>query len=351
MNLILFWLGEVFPGAAEESKQAFCDALRGDAGEEVRASVRFGPEDFRVAHALQVLGAESGEELRIGVINVGVGRAKVFWSADANGDRPLAAGAEGAFLRFDIGKLVVAPPRPRVDLLLAFPRPQVLKWLLPVVTQMGVTRIIITSSTLVPRTYWMSRKKSGLTHKVFYDQLIFGMQQGAYPQLPDVVFEPKLKAYLEGKMDEEYPADRWARLLCDLGDFPSIREGIDEVLGRGSGGAKRARREEGGEPGAEQSGAQGSIDGVLLAIGPERGWTIQEQELFQARGVGVVSMGPPILRTDVACIASIGIAGERLRELMATGAHAPAAAAAQEEGERVLLAAPPLVLPEEKDLK
>jgi 16S rRNA (uracil1498-N3)-methyltransferase len=48
-------------------------------------------------------------------------------------------------------------------------------------------------------------------------------------------------------------------------------------------------------------------DDVLLAIGPEGGWTQDEPELFRANGWISVSLGPTILRAETAAIAATAI--------------------------------------------
>jgi RsmE family RNA methyltransferase len=45
---------------------------------------------------------------------------------------------------------------------------------------------------------------------------------------------------------------------------------------------------------------------ITLAIGPEGGWIEREVETFAARGFAVVSLGAPILRTEVALAAALG---------------------------------------------
>jgi 16S rRNA (uracil1498-N3)-methyltransferase len=51
---------------------------------------------------------------------------------------------------------------------------------------------------------------------------------------------------------------------------------------------------------------------VLIAIGPEGGWTPFELEWLQAHGFAACSAGPRILRTDTACLALLALAHDAL---------------------------------------
>ncbi len=51
---------------------------------------------------------------------------------------------------------------------------------------------------------------------------------------------------------------------------------------------------------------------VILAVGPEGGWTAGELESFRRAGWTLASLGPTILRAETAAIVALGIAAERL---------------------------------------
>ncbi len=57
-------------------------------------------------------------------------------------------------------------------------------------------------------------------------------------------------------------------------------------------------------------GADGS--GITLAVGPEGGWTIEEEELFARNAWQAVSLGPRILRAETAVVAGTAIAASAL---------------------------------------
>jgi 16S rRNA (uracil1498-N3)-methyltransferase len=46
---------------------------------------------------------------------------------------------------------------------------------------------------------------------------------------------------------------------------------------------------------------------LLLLIGPEGGWTVQEEQAMRARGLTAVALGTTILRVETACIAAAAI--------------------------------------------
>jgi len=53
---------------------------------------------------------------------------------------------------------------------------------------------------------------------------------------------------------------------------------------------------------------------VVLAVGPERGWSDRERELFEKAGFLRLSMGERPLRTETACVAAAALAMEKIEE-------------------------------------
>ena len=101
-------------------------------------------DDGRVKHVKKILKVEDGKTLRIGVVDAGIEEdAVVKWQAD--GALKLAIPGDGSHL--------VAPypdsHRPRVDLLIALPRPSNIASFLHVAAQMGVNNIILCNAKKV----------------------------------------------------------------------------------------------------------------------------------------------------------------------------------------------------------
>ena len=53
---------------------------------------------------------------------------------------------------------------------------------------------------------------------------------------------------------------------------------------------------------------------AVLAVGPERGWSDRERDLFEKAGFLRLSMGSRALRTETACIAAAALAMEKIEE-------------------------------------
>jgi 16S rRNA (uracil1498-N3)-methyltransferase len=222
------------------------------------------------AHVLGVLRAEPGRSLRVGLLNGPIGEA-VVEHADA------AAGVVTVRCAFE----AAAPPRPRVDLALALPRPKVLKRLWPALAALGVGRIWILNAARVERVYFDTHV---LDPAFLRARLIEGLEQAGDTRLPEVTVHRRLKPWIEDGVPALDPAPSAMRLLDP---------GADGRLTTSLAGLPADGR-------------------VLLALGPEGGWVDYERALFLAHGFMPVRMGPRVLRSDTACLAALALAHDAL---------------------------------------
>jgi 16S rRNA (uracil1498-N3)-methyltransferase len=223
----------------------------------------------RAEHIRTVLKASAGKRLRIGLLNGPKGCGTV----------ESVIGRE-VVLRCEFEQEL--PLRPAVDLLLALPRPKVMKRLWAQIAALGVGRIFLTNAEKVERYYFDSH----VLEPDFYTALLIeGLQQAGDTLLPEVRILKELKPFLEDEFDSLFP-DPGLRLLAD----PSGASPFSQALAEGS--ASRAQR-------------------ICLAVGPEGGWTPYELELFASRGFRVFHAGERILRCDTACIALLGMTSIR----------------------------------------
>ena len=219
----------------------------------------------RAEHIRSVLKATPGKTLRIGLLNGPKGCGTVE-----------SVSGQEVVMRCEFEERI--PPRPAIDLLLALPRPKVMKRLWAQLAALGVGRIILTNAEKVERYYFDSH----ILEPDFYNaRLIEGLQQAGDTLLPEVRIIKELKPFLEDELDAIFP-NPGARLLAD----PSGEQNIFQCL----------------ESVAPQR--------CCLAVGPEGGWTPYELELFAAHGFQIFNAGSRILRTDTACVALLSMVSE-----------------------------------------
>ena len=222
--------------------------------------------DERAAHIREVLRAEVGQTLRTGWVD-GFAGASTLLEIDANSVR----------LQPDHTQ---AMPEPWFDLLLAMPRPKVLKRLWPQLAALGVGRVVLLNAGKVEKCYFSSQ---WLDPAYYRPLLIEGLTQAGLTRLPEVLVRARFKPFVEDELDTLFRQS--LRLLA----HPGPRGAMPKVRGE-------AR--------------------PLLAVGPEGGWTDYELRMLQARGFRLFSLGDRTLRTDTACIALISVL-----EFMATEAN------------------------------
>lgn len=265
----------------------------------VGVEVRLPASDPRAHHTRNVIKTKVGATLRVGVIGGGIGYASVRWDGAAGAGAEAAAaggpkrkkrkqkhggGAEqwGLIVRF--GRLEPGPVMPNVHILLAHPRPKVMAKLWSILAQLGVRQIVVVNSEKVDKQYWHS-DRSCVREERRFPLLAEGLQQGGHTCLPEVRVERFFKPFVQDRLDEAFPKGM-VRLLCDLGEYPSIRECVTS-------------------PAA-------AAHGVVLAIGPEGGWTQREVDLLRSKGFRGVSIGRVIMRVDVAAISAVALAADQL---------------------------------------
>ncbi|MDZ8117166.1 16S rRNA (uracil(1498)-N(3))-methyltransferase [Pontiella agarivorans] len=220
--------------------------------------------DARAKHIRKVLKAAPGKSLRVGVVNGPLGHG-VVERIDSE-DVELVCSFEKSL-----------PARPKVDLLLAMPRPKVLKRLWAQFAALGVGKIVLLRAGKVERCYFDSH----VIEPDFYVNLLLeGLQQARCTHLPEVQIEPLFKPYIEDRFANDF-SEHW-KLLAD----PS--------------GKKRIRDFQ------CPDGAQRTV----LAVGPEGGWTDYELEMLRGKGFALLGMGDRILRTDTAVVGLLSLLHE-----------------------------------------
>jgi 16S rRNA (uracil1498-N3)-methyltransferase len=212
--------------------------------------------DARATHLLKVLHVTRGQTVRVGWIDGPLGTGTVESVTDGRVTMQCVFEAD-------------APLRPRVDVLLALPRPKVMRRLWAQFAALGVGQIILTNASRVERDYFDTHV---LTKACYRPLLIEGLQQARDTRLPQVSVHRQFKILVEDRLDVLFPSG--VRLVADPSGSTSIANALAGRDGR-----------------------------VLLAIGPEGGWNDFELRLLETRGFTPVGLGPRTLRVDTACVA------------------------------------------------
>jgi len=206
--------------------------------------------DRRLTHIQDVHRAEAGETLRVGLLGGAMG--------------------QGRLLRLEVGEaeleIVLTQPPPAklpITLLLALPRPKMLRRVLQTVACMGVPRLILLNSYRVEKSFWQT---PFLEPEAIREQLLLGLEQARDTVLPEVSIEKRFKPFVEDRLPQLAAGTRG--LVGHPGDYPSCPRAVTEP--------------------------------VTLAIGPEGGWIPYEVEKLTEAGLQPVQLGERILRVETA---------------------------------------------------
>jgi RsmE family RNA methyltransferase len=212
--------------------------------------------DARATHLLEVLRVTPGQPVRVGLLDGPFGTGTIEAVSDSSVTMRCVFETE-------------TPSLPRVDVLLALPRPKVMRRLWAQLAAIGVGQIILTNASRVERDYFDTHI---VTEASYRPLLIEGLQQARDTRLPQVSIHRQFRILVEDHLAHLFPSGM--RLVADPSGTASISNALTGREGR-----------------------------VLLAIGPEGGWNDFELTLLEAHGFTRVSLGRRTLRVDTACIA------------------------------------------------
>ncbi|HEX5277320.1 MAG TPA: 16S rRNA (uracil(1498)-N(3))-methyltransferase [Fluviicoccus sp.] len=210
----------------------------------------------RLRHVREVHRAEPGQTLRLGMVNGLLGEGVLLEQTPER-------------LLFSLQLDQSPPPRLPLTLLLALPRPKMLKRILQTVATMGVSRLVLMNSYRVEKSFWDS---PSLQPDAIREELLLGLEQGRDTVLPEVQLEKRFKPFVEDRL-------------------PALASGSRCLVAH---------------PGASAA-CPVALDGpVTLVIGPEGGFIPYEVDMLARQGFEPVNLGPRILRVETAVTSLIG---------------------------------------------
>jgi len=207
--------------------------------------------DRRFVHIQEILKAQCDQNLTVGKINGLMGQGTIISKkTDA--------------IELEV-KLDGKPPEPLpLTLILALPRPPMLKRILFSAAMLGVKKMIILNFNRVEKSLWNS---SSLKPQAIEEQLILGLEQAKDTVMPEVILKKGFKPFVEDEL-------------------PNLIKGkLSLVAHPGSSAVILS-------PKGEES------QSIVLIIGPEGGIVNYEINQLKAAGCKLIDLGPRILRTE-----------------------------------------------------
>ena len=140
--------------------------------------------DRRLVHMQEVHRAVVGDNLRVGRIGGLMGNAQLL---------RLEAGEAELHVSFD----QPPPTKLPLTLLLALPRPKMLRRVLQTVAAMGVPKVVLVNSYRVEKSFWQT---PFLEPEAVREQLILGLEQARDTVLPEISIEKRFKPFVEDRL-------------------------------------------------------------------------------------------------------------------------------------------------------
>ena len=211
----------------------------------------------RAAHIVSVLHGVVGQMLKTGEVDGPIGTGEIVEIADEGG-----APVVRVKVRHESKSL-----EPWCDLILAPPRPRVMKRLIPQLASLGAGTIVLVGAKKVEKDFWGATL---LKEENYRPLFIDGLMQAGTSILPRLETRRNFRKFLSDELDAMFPTKN--RVVA--------HPYVDSARAGDSSGER-----------------------LLLAVGPEGGWTDEEVALLESHGFAHYSLGPRILRTDTAVVA------------------------------------------------
>jgi RsmE family RNA methyltransferase len=201
-------------------------------------------------HLHHTLAIAVGDQVKVGQINGLMGNGEV-----------LAWSKEETQLRLSLGS---RPPEPlAITLILALPRPKMLKRTLQSASSLGIKDIHLINSYRVEKSFWQT---PWLAPEAIQEQLILGLEQSGDTLLPSVTLHKRFKPFVE-----------------DIA--PALIDNTKALVAH---------------PYTATPCPIGCRHPLSLAIGPEGGFIPYEIEKLLEAGFEAVTLGSRILRVETA---------------------------------------------------
>lgn len=206
--------------------------------------------DRRHEHLTKVLKTKVGDSISVGLLNGLMGQAIIL-----DQDKQQT--------RIQLKLHNPAPKACDITVVLALPRPNMLKRSLQNMAALGIKKIYMIHSQRVEKSFWSSPQ---LRPETLQNELVLGLEQAKDTVLPTIEFRQKFKPFAEDEL-------------------PQLAAGRRAIVAH---------------PSNNSQSFDCNQQATLLAIGPEGGFIEQEVVMLEQAGLQRYSLGPRILRVETA---------------------------------------------------
>lgn len=205
-------------------------------------------DDARFKQILQVHGSQLGDQVRVGELNSLMGTGRI---TELNN--------HAVTLAIELDQQ--PPAKLPLTVVLALPRPKMIRRIFRSLAELGVEQLIIINSYKVEKSFWQS---PALHPENIHQYLVEGLQQAKDTILPQVHFHKRFKPFVEDEL-------------------PSLIQGSRALIAH---------------PGLGQRCPHQLNGRITLAVGPEGGFTSYEVEKLQTIGFEGIDLGERILKVE-----------------------------------------------------
>ncbi len=229
---------------------------QGDLEADSRATL----SDHRAEHIRAILKAKAGDSIHVGRVNGPSATATIASMSETEIILDIETWNEPE------------PVQPTVDIIMALPRPQILRRVLRTCGMMAVRRLDLIRANRVEKSYFDSPL---LEPSAYTKYLLEGMSQGEYTRLPEVEFHDRFKPFWE----DTIPSRDYTNAIRLLAHNETSTNLLSLSISRNG--------------------------HIVAAIGPEGGWVPFEVETMMNAHFQIINLGPWNLRVDAALVAAL----------------------------------------------
>ncbi len=202
----------------------------------------------RLEHIRKVHRAKSGDTLSVGLYNGLTGVGTIIR-------------LDHSHLEMDVSLSIKPPKKLPLTLILALPRPKVLKRVIQSVTALGVKQIFLINAWRVEKSYWQS---PALENEIIKQTCILGLEQAKDTIIPEIHLRKRFKPFVEDELPEI------SNNTLKLASHPKTDEPLPTQVKKP----------------------------VTLAVGPEGGFIDYEIDKLKHAGFSITSLGDRILKVE-----------------------------------------------------